>query len=446
MLGMKEEYTVSTRMSFTAAGDALIMHRLPGEYPGRRQIREFLGRGDVKITNLETTITDGSCFPSTFSGGTWLTAGEEVLEDLKELGFNLLGTANNHMLDYSFGGMLQTMEALKRHGICFAGMGENLAKASAPAMVETGAGRAALVAITSTFDDTARAGVQGPYLPARPGINPLRRKEIYGLSRERMEQLKEIAEVSGVNVKNKRRLKTGYKLQAEDGIFEFRDMQFMVAEPEGKRTFALEEDLERIREVIRNAKLEAEHVVVMIHSHEMKDENMETIDDFIVESAHAFLDAGASMILGGGTHQLKGIEMYKGKPVFYSLGNFIYQNESVRLLPPDFMEKYHLPWDTAPARALAVRRSHARNGGMQSGENYLSVIPYVEMEGESCVKLELLPVSLGVREEKAFKAIPRPAQGKEAQQIFDTLVRLSGEFGTWLEWEDGIIRVRLEHK
>ena len=150
------------------------------------------------------------------------------------------------------------------------------------------------------------------------------------------------------------------------------------------------------------------------------------------------------MVLGGGTHQLKGIELYQGKPVFYSLGNFIYQNEFVRLLPPDFMEKYHLPYDTAPAQALAVRRSHARNGGMQSWENYLSVIPYVEMEGEKCIRLEMLPISLGVKEEKSLKAIPRPAQGEEAQQIYDTLVRLSRDFGTRLTWKDGIIQVKLE--
>lgn len=431
------------RMSFTACGDALIMQRLPGEYPGRSRIREFIRRGDVRITNLETTITDGNCFPSTFSGGTWLTAGEDVLEDLEDFGFNLFGTANNHMLDYSYGGMFQTMEALKRRGICFAGMGESLARASRPGVVAASGGQAALIAVTSTFDDTARAGVQGPYLPARPGINPLRYKEIYGLSRERLEQLKEIAEVSGVNVKNKRRLKTGYKLEAENGIFEFRDMAFAEAEPEGKRTFAFKEDLDRICQEIISAKLNAEHVVVMLHSHEMKDDRMESIEDFIMESAHAFVEAGASMILGGGTHQLKGIELYQGRPIFYSLGNFIYQNEFVRLLPPDFMAKYHLPYDTAPARALAERRSHARNGGMQSWENYLSVIPYVEMEGETCVRLELFPISLGVNEEKSYKAIPRPAQEAQAQQIFETLVRLSGQLGTRLEWKDGIIRVEL---
>ena len=75
-------------MKFTASGDALIMHRLPGEYPGRERIREFIERGDARITNLETTITDGNCFPSTFSGGTWLTAPEEVLEELKAIGFH----------------------------------------------------------------------------------------------------------------------------------------------------------------------------------------------------------------------------------------------------------------------------------------------------------------------------------------------------------------------
>ena len=431
-------------MKFTASGDALIMHRLPGEYPGRERIREFIERGDARITNLETTITDGNCFPSTFSGGTWLTAPEEVLEELKDFGFNLFGVANNHMLDYSYGGFFQTLEALRRRGIRFAGAGENLYQASLPVIAETKAGRVALIAVTSTFDDTARAGVQGPYLPARPGINPLRHREVYGISPEHMGWLQEIAEVSGVNVKNKRRLKTGYKLQAEDGLFEFRDMLFSPEEREGKRTFADQEDLERTRRDIANAKLTAEHVVVMIHSHEMKDENMESIDDFIVESAHAFIDAGASMILGGGTHQLKGIELYRGRPIFYSLGNFIYQNEFVQILPPDFMRKYHLPYDTDPAQALAARRSHARNGGQQSGENYLSVIPCVEMDGDTCVKIELLPISLGVTREKAFKAIPYPADETEAEMIYHALARLSGEFGTRLEQKDDVILVKLQ--
>lgn len=108
------------------------------------------------------------------------------------------------------------------------------------------------------------------------------------------------------------------------------------------------------------------------------------------------------------------------------------------------MRKYHLPYDTDPAQALAVRRSHARNGGQQSGENYLSVIPCVEMDGDTCVKIELLPISLGVTREKAFKAIPYPADETEAEMIYRALARLSGEFGTRLEQKDDVILVKLQ--
>ena len=90
------------RTVFTACGDALIMHRLPENYPGQMQIQEYLKTGDFRIVNLETTITDKNCYPSTFSGGTWLTAEAPVLDDLLDFGFNLWGIANNHMLDYSY--------------------------------------------------------------------------------------------------------------------------------------------------------------------------------------------------------------------------------------------------------------------------------------------------------------------------------------------------------
>ena len=47
-------------------------------------------------------------------------------------------------------------------------------------------------------------------------------------------------------------------------------------------------------------------------------------------------------MIGGGTHQLKGIELYHDCPIFYCLGNFIFENQYVRLLPADYMEKYGL--------------------------------------------------------------------------------------------------------
>ena len=75
----KEEFALFSQMSFTVSGDALILHRLPENYPGRQAIRDYLRRGQARITNLETTLTKGDCCPSTFSGGTWLTAEKDVL-------------------------------------------------------------------------------------------------------------------------------------------------------------------------------------------------------------------------------------------------------------------------------------------------------------------------------------------------------------------------------
>lgn len=434
---------MNSKMVFTAAGDALITRKIPDQYEGKQTVIDFLAKGDIRITNLETTITDFDCFPSSFSGGTWLTAKEDLLEDLKKYGFNTYGIANNHMLDYSFAGLAETLQKLSFHEMKFTGAGKSLEDASKPVVWKTEEGVSAFLALTSTFDDSARAGVQGPFLPARPGVNPLRHQEIYLVSAEQMKCLKEIAETSRVNVKNKRRLKTGYKLNPDQDVFEFKDMKFQESESRGKRTIAATADILRTTERISTLKKEGAYVAVMIHSHEMKDDNMESIDDFVQESAHAFIDGGADLVLGGGCHQIKGIELYQGKPIFYSLGNFIYQNEAVEVLPPDFMEKYHLPYTTSAQDALAARKSHAKNGGLQARENFLSFIPAVTFADGKCINIELLPIALGYDKEGMYKAIPYPATAEETKVIFQTLTRLSKPLGTILNLEDGLIKISL---
>ena len=68
-------------MKISAAGDILIMKRLLPGYQDLLPIREFLMQGEVRMANLETTISDGSCYASAYSGGTWLTADPDCLED-----------------------------------------------------------------------------------------------------------------------------------------------------------------------------------------------------------------------------------------------------------------------------------------------------------------------------------------------------------------------------
>ena len=110
------------------------------------------------MANLETTISDGSCYASAYSGGTWLTADAKCLEDTLRYGFNFLGISNNHTMDYSYEGLASTISELKKKDVAYAGAGKNLYEASRPAILDTTAGQIAVVDICSTFENAARAG------------------------------------------------------------------------------------------------------------------------------------------------------------------------------------------------------------------------------------------------------------------------------------------------
>jgi hypothetical protein len=75
----------------------------------------------------------------------------------------------------------------------------------------------------------------------------------------------------------------------------------------------MEEDIERLRR-------EVDLVLVMPH---WGKEYIATPEPGQVDLAHAAIDAGADMVIGGHAHWPKGIEMYEGKPIFYGVGNFL---------------------------------------------------------------------------------------------------------------------------
>src|SRR3546814_8453617 len=49
--------------------------------------------------------------------------------------------------------------------------------------------------------------------------------------------------------------------------------------------------------------------------------------NFLKTLCHAAVDAGAVVLVGGGPHSLRGIEIYKGKPIFYGIGVFFIRGE-----------------------------------------------------------------------------------------------------------------------
>ena len=392
----------------SAAGDILIMKRLLPGYQDVLPIREFLMQGEVRMANLETTISDGSCYASAYSGGTWLTADAKCLEDTLRYGFNFLGISNNHTMDYSYEGLASTISELKKKDVAYAGAGKNLYEASRPAILDTTAGQIAVIDICSTFENAARAGSQTERQPGRPGLNPLRFSEKYTITEKHAQDLAKIAEVTGINGLRDLHRQEGFIAPLPEGIMEFGGKMFEISKDgtEGRSSSPNPIDVKRTVDAIREAKMTCEAVLVMVHSHEIRKDNDEEADYFLEEFAHACIDAGASAVIGGGTHQLKGIELYHDCPIFYG---------------------------------IARRQEQSSHSLYEIPEVYRSVLPYFEICQGKCTHLELLPVELGMDRENAEKNIPYVADEKTAEKIAEYLTRVSKRYGTEWEYKEGRI-------
>ena len=136
---------------------------------------------------------------------------------------------------------------------------------------------------------------------------------------------------------------------------------------------------------------------------------------------------------------MKGIELYHDCPIFYCLRNLIFENQYVRLLPADYMEKYGLNIHTAASIGIARRQEQSSHSLYEIPEVYRSVLPYFEICQGKCTHLELLPVELGMDRGNAEKNIPYVADEKTAEKIAEYLTRVSKRYGTEWEYKEGRI-------
>lgn len=429
-------------IKIAAAGDILIAKPLPQENSGCEEIAAYLNRAHVRLANLETTITDGSRFASAYSGGTWLTADEACLAEVGRYGFNVMGFANNHTMDYAYDGLADTLEHIKRSGMLACGAGKNLYEASRPVTVETPGGRVGIVDICSTFEDAARAGRQTERQTGRPGLNPLRVRTVYRVTREHARLLQEIARHTGINALREEHRKQGFIAPLKAGTMELGANVFEVVEKEadeGRYSYADERDVQRTLASIAEAKFTCQAVIVMVHSHEIKLDQEHEADYFLEDFARRCIDAGADAVVGSGTHQMKGVEIYGGKPIFYCLGNFMFENEFVRLLPADYMEKYGLDAHASAAEGIATRTRQAVSSLYSRKPVYQTALPYFEMQNGVCTHLEFMPVSLGFDQPQHLRGIPRAAQEDEGREIAEYLNRASAPYGTAFRYDAGRI-------
>ncbi len=423
-------------MKFTAVGDLLIQRRFPGDYVGFEDVKQYIAKGDFRFCNLETTVNrEGECFGNQACGGSYLRVEPENLNYLTEYGFNAVNAANNHALDYAHNGLIKTMEYIRAAGFEPAGIGENLSRAASPVYIDTPNGRVALIGISSVISyPTQMAGEQGKRIPGRPGVNGLRAEKRYTVSKEDIEALVRIGEETYANAHMNVLRSEGYRPSLPENCVAFDDIIFEEGDKHGKKYIINKNDIVRMEKSIFEAKLQADYIFVSVHVHEQK-ERKEDVPEFLVEFSKKCIDLGADGIIGHGPHLLRGIEIYNGKPIFYSLGDFVLQNENTQFMPEDYYEKFGLTSSETMHKLFEIRSKGFTRGISSDIRMFETVIPYWEMEGGKLTHLELMPVLLTFDVPRSRYGMPQIAKDKG---IIEKIAELSVPFGTKITIKDGI--------
>ena len=430
------------KMNFTAAGDMLVQRRIPKGYEGFDAVKAQIERGDARYINLETTIHNGEYAGNAFCGGSYLRAPKTALEDLKMFGFNMTSVVNNHSFDFGADGLLATKRALDEAGLVSAGIGENLHEAAAPAYLDTKAGRVALICTTSySTGEPVLAGEQSRRIKGRPGINALRVKEHLQVTAEQLAVIREIASQSRINAQKEIERAEGYHPPLPDGVAVLKDLEFFVGDKAQYVTHPHPVDMARIEKAIYEAQMQADYILISIHSHELSGDKKENPSDFLVEFAHRCIDAGAHAVLGHGPHLLRPVEIYKGRPIFYSMGDFVIHNECIPFAPEEMYQKQGLTSD-ATMRELFYNRSAGYTRGLMRDHRMLeSVVPYFEMEDGELTHLELMPVELQFEKKVWQSGNPRFSRD---HGIIERLAEMSKPFGCEITVDDrgfGIVKL-----
>lgn len=417
-------------LDLSAVGDVYLGAGLPIDAPsGFAAAIEFLRGARARFANIEVVFHDGSAPPAAQVAGAWACAPEAVAAELVRLGINLASTAHNHAGDYGAPAMASTRRCLDGLGIVNAGTGEDLADARRHRLLQTNGVKVALVAATTTTMPHAAAGHTRADARGRPGVNGLRfatRHIVDAIALAGLERMVENLPARPFGAHRERPLA---QRPSGPGQLWLGEQLFVRGEAFSIASSADPRDLADLAVSIAAARAAADFVVFSVHSHEFDSINEEP-PAFLVEYCRAAIEAGADIVVGHGPHILRGIELYRSRPILYSLGAFLFQPYRFPRQPADFFEGLGLDRDGSLAEAYAARR---RSGGFFDDPHYWQTVAARFVLGDDGGELSLLPVQLIADDSDAAIGMPTAAAGAPAAEIIGRLAELSARLGTTMD-------------
>lgn len=339
-----------------------------------------LMKGDVVFTNFETTVAmKGEPNERTPGAGSGFHTPPEGLDALMALGINLIATSNNQAWGLGPVGILNTIREAKKRNLTFAGSGATLQEAAAPAYIRTANGTVALVAMASGLVPDGAAATE-----SRPGVNELR-------------------------------------LEAQGTI--------CTADAPCNGGAPNQADARRVLQSIGDAAARADLVIVYQHNHlfpssyldmfKERSPQRQVQPDWIRQWAHRVVEAGADVVVLHGAPVLMGVEIYRGRPIFYSQGNFIFQ------VPERVSNIYNdeIAWQSVVSRIEFQGKKKLRSITFQP-----HVVNKEGRQGDLFIQT---------------RGLPMPVSGEKARAILNQLAELSRPFGTAIEIHVDTAELRL---
>ncbi|HET9832034.1 MAG TPA: CapA family protein [Vicinamibacterales bacterium] len=438
-----EDMAMKITEPFTLAsvGDVIIVRPASRvSDPGLQSALKVIQGSDVGFGNFESLIRDERTFQGPLAGS--MVGTKEVAADLKAMGFTLMNRAGNHLMDAGVEGIVETTRLMDEAGLVYAGFGRNLDEARAPRFAETPKGRIGLVGMYSEIAGgqsrlaaTYRVGITG----GRPGLNALNLTRAIAVSPDHLALLKRVKD--GVfehraEHENPVRPPTG---DSATSVELFGTLYKAGVKP-GELTYAMNpRDLQDNLRSIKNGKEYSDFMIATIHAHQ-GDSILQSFlfedhpPDFLVELAHASIDNGADAFVGHGPHILRGIEIYKGKPIFYDLGEFFREWDWS-------CDCNFTPNGDVTQAENVVRGLEAR--GVVEPINYESAIAVSKFAKGQLQEIRVYPIWARHDGPLSRRGVPMTAPPAIAQRILQRLQKLSEAFGTRIAIENnvGVIRV-----
>lgn len=258
-------------------------------------VRAILAGGDVTFGQLETPISNRNAKARTAGSANATLDPDKNARALIDGGFDVMSFAGNHTSDMGFDAISDTLAAADKHGFVLMGAGMNIDEARKPAIVERNGTKIGFLAYCSVVPSDAEARED------KPGMAPMR-------ATTRYEQF-----------------------------------DWQPGTPPRIISAAVPEDLAAM--VRDSEQLRPQVDVLAVSYHWGIHFEQATVAMYQYEVGHAAIDAGADIILGHHAHILKPIEVYKGKPIIYSMGNFIFDASYSRMMKWDIVPFYGFDMD-----------------------------------------------------------------------------------------------------